>query len=108
MPRTTSDPTHTKAVEQMRHDELDEVARANPNVDPTAIERSRQAVKQLADAGIEIGGYHLAPALGGATTAYDAQNPRAGARQDAGAEAASPHRRSPPQASTAQSDQVPA
>ncbi len=60
----------------MRQNDLDEIVRANPHVDPTAIERSRRAQKQLADAGIEIGGYHLTPALGGAIPAYDDQKPR--------------------------------
>ncbi len=50
----------------MQQNQLDEIVQANPHVDPTAIERSQQAVKQLVEAGIEIGGYHLAPALGSA------------------------------------------
>lgn len=49
----------------MDQEHLDEIIRDNPNVDPTAIERSRQAAKQLADAGIKLGGYRLMPALGG-------------------------------------------
>ena len=51
----------------MEQDHLDEIIEKNPNVDPTAIERSEQVVKQLKDVGIEIGGYRLEPALGGAT-----------------------------------------
>lgn len=49
----------------MDQEHLDEIIKDNPKVDPTAIERSRQAVKQLADAGIKLGGYRLMPALGG-------------------------------------------
>ena len=49
----------------MDQEHFDEIIRDNPNVDPTAIERSRQAAKQLADAGIKLGGYRLMPALGG-------------------------------------------
>lgn len=67
MPLTTSNLFHRKAMESMKQNEqqneLDDVVQSNPHVDPTAIERSRQVVKQLADAGIEIGGYHLAPSL---------------------------------------------
>lgn len=51
----------------MEQHELDAIIEANPSIDRTAIERSRQAVKQLADAGIKLGGYRLKPALGGAT-----------------------------------------
>ena len=39
--------------------------KATPNIDATAVDRSRQAAKQLADVGIELGGYRLEPALGG-------------------------------------------
>jgi len=49
----------------MDQNQLDEIIKINPNIDPTAIERSRQAAKQLADAGIKLGGYRLLPALGG-------------------------------------------
>ncbi len=34
-------------------------------IDRTAIERSRQAARQLADVGIKLGGYKLEPPLGG-------------------------------------------
>ena len=50
----------------MDKDNLDEILKENPGVDPTAIERSRKAVKQLADVGIKVGGYRLEPVLGGA------------------------------------------
>lgn len=43
---------------------LAEIIKDNPNIDRTALGRSRQAVKQLADAGIALGGYRLIPALG--------------------------------------------
>ncbi len=41
------------------------ILKENPKIDPTAIERSRQAAKQLADVGLKLGGYRLKPALGG-------------------------------------------
>lgn len=50
----------------MEQDHLEEIIEKNPNIDRTAIERSEQVVKQLKDVGIEIGGYRLEPALGGA------------------------------------------
>lgn len=50
----------------MDHHQLEKILSENPNIDRTAIERSRQAAKQLADAGIKLGGYRLTPALGGA------------------------------------------
>ena len=51
----------------MEPDHLIQVIKDNPNIDRTAIDRSRQAAKQLADVGITLGGYRLMPALGGAT-----------------------------------------
>ena len=48
----------------MEQDQLNKIIERNPGIDPTAIERSRQAAKQLAEVGIELGGYRLAPALG--------------------------------------------
>ena len=50
----------------MNQHKLDAIIAKNPNLDPTAIERSRKALEQLSDAGIELGGYRLTPALGGA------------------------------------------
>lgn len=44
---------------------LEKIVEENPHIDPTAIDRSRQALKQLADVGIKLGGYRLDPALGG-------------------------------------------
>ena len=49
----------------MTKDQLAKILKENPKIDRTAIERSRQAAKQLADVGIELGGYRLEPALGG-------------------------------------------
>ena len=49
----------------MEHDHLNTLIKANPNIDRTALERSRLAASQLADAGIILGGYRLTPALGG-------------------------------------------
>ena len=51
----------------MDQDQLEKIVEENPYIDPTAIDRNRQAIKQLADAGIKLGGYRLSPALGGAT-----------------------------------------
>lgn len=50
----------------MDPDHLEKILEDNPHIDPTAIDRSRQAAQQLADAGIKLGGYRLKPALGGA------------------------------------------
>ena len=47
----------------MEQDHLNEIIRANPNIDESAITRSRQAMKKLAEAGIKLGGYRLTPAL---------------------------------------------
>ena len=49
----------------MEKDQLAKTLEANPQIDHTAIERSRRAVRQLADVGIKVGGYRLQPALGG-------------------------------------------
>lgn len=49
----------------MKTDQLAKILKENPKIDRTAIERSRQAAKQLADVGVELGGYRLEPALGG-------------------------------------------
>lgn len=47
----------------MEKDHLDEIIKANPTIDKSAIVRSRQATKKLAEAGIKLGGYRLTPAL---------------------------------------------
>ena len=44
---------------------IEEIENTNPHVARTAIERSEQAINQLADVGIKLGGYKLEPALGG-------------------------------------------
>ena len=49
----------------MEKDYLARILKRNPNIDRTAIDRSRQAVKQLAEVGVKVGGYRLEPALGG-------------------------------------------
>lgn len=49
----------------MKTDQLAKILKGNPKIDRTAIERSRQAAKQLADVGVKLGGYRLKPALGG-------------------------------------------
>ena len=43
---------------------FEEMAKANSRVDWDALRRSLQAAEQLAEVGIELGGYHLSPALG--------------------------------------------
>lgn len=50
----------------MGPDRLDDIAEGNPEIDRTAVDRSRRARARLAEAGITLGGYRLAPALGGA------------------------------------------
>lgn len=46
-------------------DLVKEIVKRNPNVDPTAVDRSREAVRRLAEAGFSIGDYRLQPPLGG-------------------------------------------
>ncbi len=53
----------------MERQHPEETLDANRNVDKKAMERCDQAARQLADAGIELGGYRLGPALGG--SAFD-------------------------------------
>ena len=60
----------------MKTDQLAEFLKENPKVDPTAIERSRQAEKQLADVGVKLGGYRLEPALGGKSIRNTQQSAR--------------------------------
>lgn len=50
----------------MDKDRLAKILEKNPRIDRAALERSRQAAKQLADVGIKVGGYRLEPPLGGA------------------------------------------
>lgn len=49
----------------MEEDRRTVVPKVNPDIDPTAVDRSRDAAQRLADVGIKLGGYHLEPALGG-------------------------------------------
>lgn len=49
----------------MEKSRLAEIVERNPKIDRTAIDRSERAVKQLAAVGIKLGGYRLAPPLGG-------------------------------------------
>ena len=55
----------------MEQDQLNEIVEQNPGIDQTAVERSRQVEERLAAVGIKIGGYRLAPALGGTTPVPD-------------------------------------
>ena len=43
---------------------FEEMAKANSRVDWDTLRRSRQAAEQLAEVGIELGGYRLSPELG--------------------------------------------
>lgn len=49
----------------LEHEQIDEIIRSNPKVDPSAVERTREAARRLAEAGIQIDGYRLQPPLGG-------------------------------------------
>ena len=49
----------------MDTDHLAGILEKNPEIDRTAIDRSRQAAKKLAEVGVSVGGYRLEPALGG-------------------------------------------
>ena len=60
----------------METEQLTQILKRNPGIDRTALERSRRAAKQLAEAGIAIGGYRLDPALGGNVFRNTDQSPR--------------------------------
>lgn len=49
----------------MKTEQLAQILKKNPGIDRTALERSRQAAKQLAEVGVAVGGYRLDPPLGG-------------------------------------------
>ena len=49
----------------MEKDHVARILKRNPTIDRTAIDRSRQAAKQLGEVGVKVGGYRLEPALGG-------------------------------------------
>ena len=49
----------------MEMDALTRIAKRNPSIDPTAIDRSQQAAKHVAAVGLKLGSYWLEPALGG-------------------------------------------
>lgn len=49
----------------MDQEHIEEPPNLHRDVDKKAIDRSNRATRQLADAGIELGGYRLEPALGG-------------------------------------------
>ena len=59
----------------MKKDHLARILKRNPNIDRTAIDRSQQATKQLADVGVKVGGYRLEPALGGKLVRSPGQSP---------------------------------
>ena len=60
---------------RMEKDDLADILKRNPNIDRTAIDRSQQAAKQLADVGVKVGGYRLEPALGGKLVRNSGQSP---------------------------------
>lgn len=49
----------------LEKDHLNKILDESPGVDRAAVDRARQAAKQLADVGIKVGEYRLEPALGG-------------------------------------------
>ena len=65
----------------MEKDHLARILKRNPSIDRTAIDRSRQAAKQLAEVGVKVGGYRLEPALGGKLVRSSGQGPRRKGRQ---------------------------
>ena len=65
----------------MEADHLAEIFKEKPKIDRTAIARSRQAAKQLAEVGIALGGYRLEPALGGKPVRHPQQSPGRNAGQ---------------------------
>ena len=66
----------------METDQLAKILKENPKIDRTAIDRSRQAAKQLAEVGVIVGGYRLAPALGGKILRLSEQS--SGAKRQSG------------------------
>lgn len=66
----------------MKTDQLAKILKENPKIDRTAIERSRQAAKQLADVGVKLGGYRLEPALGGKIIRTSEQSTRGSGRRE--------------------------
>lgn len=49
----------------MHQDDLERIIETNPYIDKTALDRSRQASRRLAEVGIELGGYRLMHPLDG-------------------------------------------
>lgn len=59
----------------MEKDHLTKILDKNPSIDRAAVDRARQAAKQLADVGIKVGEYRLEPALGGPRIKLSGQAP---------------------------------
>jgi len=57
-------------------DLVKEIVDRSPRVDPTAVERSREIVRKLAEVGVKIGEYRLQPPLGGALLKHSDQHRR--------------------------------
>ena len=66
---------------RMGNDDVARILKRNPSIDRTAIDRSQQAAKQLADVGVKVGGYRLEPALGGKLVRSSGQSPVRNGRQ---------------------------
>lgn len=49
----------------LEREKIQEIVLRNPQVDPTALERSREIAQRLLEAGIASGDYGLEPALAG-------------------------------------------
>ena len=60
---------------------IEEIVKRNPQIDFSAVERSRSAAERLAEVGILLGGYRIQPALGGSllkSTGVNARNDQEG------------------------------
>ncbi len=66
----------------MQNDDLTRLLKEDLKTDRTALKRCRQAVQQLADVGLEMGGYRLEPALGGKIVGNSNQPPGRRRQQD--------------------------
>lgn len=62
-------------------DRVAEIVERNPQVDPTAVERSTEIARKLAKLGIVTGAYRLEPALGGRMLRNEQENARVRSQQ---------------------------
>ncbi len=49
----------------MEEEPIEQIIKHNHHLDPTAIERSKRVRERLEALGINLGGYHIEPELGG-------------------------------------------